>query len=977
LYSQASEAVVFDSSSSSDDDDDDDDNNNDDDHRASPSLAKRAVTQKAPNQAKALDSSKDASSRDASSSSGTGGGGGGAQFRTLELRELRKFESLTAFGQNLSEIALQSAEWSPQRRPNKNEKSERADELKAPLGEAERKLRCVPPCVGGGGFDVELPKGERPATTHAITLEETQHEVYLYRDNFIQFNEADQVLTIELEHFHWLGVMTLPPDPGASSKERKQEPIAITISQQDYFGLGRFIGIVRTVRSDHAFSLEASLLGKATQSPKPKVLLAAMRKINPIIKDAKLWFVDDARVCEKLLVFEDVMKYWNYKIGVVYAKQGQTTEEQMLANKVGSPAFERFLALLGERIKLKGWTGYTADLDTKSDASGAESIFTQWHDFSVMFHVSTMLPYDYAENEAQQVARKRYIGNDLVTIIFQDGETPFTPPCIVSNMLHVFVLVCPLVVDGRDCYKVSVVSKRGVPAFGPPVGDSLVFASGPYFREWLLTKLVNAERASLHHPWLSNFIKKTRRGQLEDILKDFVDQHSKPTTKSSSNKGDGAEPVGPIAATAQTVARLKKRNRSQVQSPQVINRATSSTGGVAASPATPNAAAASAAAAAAADKNGAVPTAAGAKFERLTDGAEWICDQCQKRVAVYKVMVATGAQLTLCVPCAETKTEKLQNSASASSVSAAAKAEAAKSDASVGAAFAALDAATIRKSSAKSTGASAAVATVAAKPATPAPAAPAGPAPLPPSSSPAAAVAPSSTKVAPPTSPRSKNRASVSLDSTELDNILTALKRDKLRTPVRTTSGRTLSAAVDAALGSNRGDSASEDADAPGSLRPTAPRAAAATAARGSVDSAISAATAAAAKPNGRSSSLRRVEEEAGAAVVGDAFQSRLAELDRRIQELSSAAHADDSDKKKRTRRSTQTATPPGTLKSVSKDGGESESGDGGGSRGSSTAPPPLPPDSMVPDSVKPMTTTTTTSSSSNTASGNRKKSER
>jgi hypothetical protein len=950
---------VFDSSSSSDDDDDDDNDDAHDDHRASPSPAKRAVAQKAPNQAKALDSSKDAS-RDASTSSGigTGGGGGGAQFRTLELRELRKFESLTAFGQNLSEIALQSAEWSPQRRPNKNEKSERADELKAPLGDAERKLRCVPPCVGGGGFDVELPKGERPATTHAITLEETQHEVYLYRDNFIQFNEADQVLTIELEHFHWLGVMTLPPDPGASSKERKQEPIAITISQQDYFGLGRFIGIVRTVRSDHAFSLEASLLGKATQSPKPKVLLAAMRKINPIIKDAKLWFVDDARVCEKLLVFEDVMKYWNYKIGVVYAKQGQTTEEQMLANKAGSPAFERFLALLGERIKLKGWTGYTADLDTKSDASGAESIFTQWHDFSVMFHVSTMLPYDYAENEAQQVARKRYIGNDLVTIIFQDGETPFTPPCIVSNMLHVFVLVCPLVVDGRDCYKVSVVSKRGVPAFGPPIGDSLVFASGPYFREWLLTKLVNAERASLHHPWLSNFIKKTRRGQLEDILKDFVDQHSKPTTKSSSNKGDGAEPVGPIAATAQTVARLKKRNRSQVQSPQVINRATSSTGGVAASPATP-----AAAAAAAADKNGALPTAAGAKFERLTDGAEWICDQCQKRVAVYKVMVATGAQLTLCVPCAETKTEKLQNSASAASVSAAAKA-----DASVGAAFAALDAATIRKTSTKSVGATA---TVAAKPATPAPAAPAGPAPLPPSSSPAAAVAlSSSTKVAPPTSPRSKNRSSVSLDSTELDNILTALKRDKLRTPVRTTSGRTLSAAVDAALGSNRGDSASEDAD---SLRPTAPRAA--TAARGSVDSAISAA-AAAAKPNGRSSSLRRVEEEAGAAVVGDAFQSRLAELDRRIQELSTAAHADDSDKKKRTRRSTQTATPPGTLKSVSKDGGESESGDGGGSRGSSTAPPPLPPDSMVPGSVKPSTTTTTTTttSSSNSGSGHRKK---
>lgn len=70
-----------------------------------------------------------------------------------------------------------------------------------------------------------------------------------------------------------------------------------------------------------------------------------MCKINPTIKDAKLWLVDDrkkqycnlktfetfriffiARVCERLLVFEDVMKYWNYKFGVVYCKSGQTKE---------------------------------------------------------------------------------------------------------------------------------------------------------------------------------------------------------------------------------------------------------------------------------------------------------------------------------------------------------------------------------------------------------------------------------------------------------------------------------------------------------------------------------------------------------------------------------------------------------------------------------------------------------------------------
>jgi hypothetical protein len=83
--------------------------------------------------------------------------------------------------------------------------------------------------------------------------------------------------------------------------------------------------------------------------------------------------------------------------------------------------------------------GYTADLDVRMDASGTESVFTQWHDFryfahtqkivqqnnililnyffvvcSIMFHVSTLLPFE--PNNPQQVGRKRFIGNDLVSI---------------------------------------------------------------------------------------------------------------------------------------------------------------------------------------------------------------------------------------------------------------------------------------------------------------------------------------------------------------------------------------------------------------------------------------------------------------------------------------------------------------------------------------------------------------------------------
>ena len=55
-----------------------------------------------------------------------------------------------------------------------------------------------------------------------------------------------------------------------------------------------------------------------------------------------------------------------YKIGVIYCKKGQTTEEEMYNNESGSSGFDQFLDLLGDRVKMKGFTKYRAQLDNKS-----------------------------------------------------------------------------------------------------------------------------------------------------------------------------------------------------------------------------------------------------------------------------------------------------------------------------------------------------------------------------------------------------------------------------------------------------------------------------------------------------------------------------------------------------------------------------------------------------------------------------------
>ena len=58
-------------------------------------------------------------------------------------------------------------------------------------------------------------------------------------------------------------------------------------------------------------------------------------------------------------------------------------------------------------------------------------MYRTWKNVEVMFHVSTMLPFE--ATNAQQLARKRHIGNDIGLILFVDGKTPYLPDTITSR----------------------------------------------------------------------------------------------------------------------------------------------------------------------------------------------------------------------------------------------------------------------------------------------------------------------------------------------------------------------------------------------------------------------------------------------------------------------------------------------------------------------------------------------------------------
>ncbi|KAM8952214.1 signal-induced proliferation-associated 1-like protein 2 isoform 2-T2 [Pelodytes ibericus] len=228
------------------------------------------------------------------------------------------------------------------------------------------------------------------------------------------------------------------------------------------------------------------------------------------------------KVPEQLLKLDEQGLSFQHKIGILYCKTGQGTEEEMYNNETAGPAFEEFLDLLGQRVRLKGFTKYRAQLDNKTDSTGTHSLYTTYKDYELMFHVSTMLPY--MPSNRQQLLRKRHIGNDIVTIVFQEpGALPFTPKTIRSHFQHVFVIVkvhnpCTESV----CYSVCVSRSKDVPSFGPPIPKGVTFPKSAVFRDFLLAKVINAENAAHKSEKFRAMATRTRQEYLKDLAENFV-----------------------------------------------------------------------------------------------------------------------------------------------------------------------------------------------------------------------------------------------------------------------------------------------------------------------------------------------------------------------------------------------------------------------------------------------------------------------
>nr|XP_056706764.1 signal-induced proliferation-associated 1-like protein 1 isoform X3 [Euleptes europaea] len=367
-------------------------------------------------------------------------------------------------------------------------------------------------CTNAGVAVLEVPKenlmlhldrGKR------YIVEHVDLGAYYYRKFFYQ-----------KEHWNYFGADENLGPVAVSIRREKPEEIKENGSQYNY----RMI-----FRTSELTTLRGSVLEDAIPStakhctarglPLKEVLEHVIPELN--IHCLRLAF-NTPKVTEQLMKLDEQGLSYQLKVGIMYCKSGQSTEEEMYNNESAGPAFEEFLQLLGERVRLKGFEKYRAQLDTKTDSTGTHSLYTTYKDYEIMFHVSTMLPY--TPNNKQQLLRKRHIGNDIVTVVFQEpGAEPFSPKNIRSHFQHVFVIVrvhnpC----TDNVCYSVAVTRSRDVPSFGPPIPKGITFPKSNVFRDFLLAKVINAENAAHKSEKFRAMATRTRQEYLKDLAEKNV-----------------------------------------------------------------------------------------------------------------------------------------------------------------------------------------------------------------------------------------------------------------------------------------------------------------------------------------------------------------------------------------------------------------------------------------------------------------------
>lgn len=160
---------------------------------------------------------------------------------------------------------------------------------------------------------------------------------------------------------------------------------------------------------------------------------------------------DDEATARSIAILDRIPVVDFHKIGVLYVGKGQKTEADILANTHGSPAYINFLNSLGTIEPLKGRKDNTGGLDREMDIDGKYAYF--WRDdvTEMIFHVATLMPTNL-ERDPQCSGKKRHIGNDFVTIVYNDSGEDYAFDTLPGQFNFINIVISPHSISNEKTY---------------------------------------------------------------------------------------------------------------------------------------------------------------------------------------------------------------------------------------------------------------------------------------------------------------------------------------------------------------------------------------------------------------------------------------------------------------------------------------------------------------------------------------------
>ncbi|KAF1806835.1 hypothetical protein FB192DRAFT_1317196 [Mucor lusitanicus] len=292
-------------------------------------------------------------------------------------------------------------------------------------------------------------------------------------------------------------MMQYQPDLMAS-KIMKEELLAIE-EEDERVGRQAIDAAVREVLSDPkpdnestaaAASNPVMQLRKTEPSIDPGFLYLQFNNYPDIARaiDVSPPLPDDEATARTLATFDRIPVVDFHKIGVLYVGKGQTHELEILANTYGSPDYVRFLNALGTIQRLHGLSGNTGGLDREMDIDGRYAYFWKDDVTEAVFHAATMMPTNL-ERDPQCSAKKRHIGNDYVSIVYNDSGMDYAFDTLPSQFNFINIVVSPhsisteavspthaLIGAENSFFRVEMQRRPDMPDIGPLSEPKLVSA---------------------------------------------------------------------------------------------------------------------------------------------------------------------------------------------------------------------------------------------------------------------------------------------------------------------------------------------------------------------------------------------------------------------------------------------------------------------------------------------------------------------